>query len=176
MKTMMIRNRCALRIIPTTLLALCSSAYQASTFRKECDDVDAAAQTDPRVSPGTRRGAEKRGTPNALQEGMAAPKGVLASVSACRQGFLLTPKKNHAPDAPLHSTKLATHQLAPPRSCNHHRHLTITKEARLTGTKIGIREQGTAEQQTRWRARPPPPITVTDQMQQQEQTRPSWPG
>jgi hypothetical protein len=45
---------------------------------------------------------------------MAAPKGVTASVSAFRQGFLQTPKKNHAPDAPSHSTKLAVHQLAPP--------------------------------------------------------------
>jgi hypothetical protein len=41
---------------------------------------------------------------------------------------------------------------------------------------MGIREQGTAEQRTRGRARPPPPMAVTDRTQQQEQTRPSWPG
>jgi hypothetical protein len=108
---MMIRNRCAFRRIPTTLLALCSSAYQASTFKKECDDVDAAARTKPRVSPSTRRGAEKRGTPDALQEGMAAPMGVTASVSAFRQGFLLTPKKPR----PRHS--IALHQTRRPPAC-----------------------------------------------------------
>jgi hypothetical protein len=173
---MMIRNRCALRRIPTTLLALCSSAYQASTFKKGCDDVDAAARTKPRVSPGTRRGAEERDTPDALQEGMAAPLGVTASVPAFRQGFLLTPKKNHAPDTPSHSTKLAAHQLAPPRSCNHHRRLTVTKVVRPTETEKGIRKQGAAGQRTRGRARPPPPMAVTDRTQQQEQTRPSGPA
>jgi hypothetical protein len=86
------------------------------------------------------------------------------------------PQKNHAPEAPSHSTKLAAHQLAPPRSCNHHRRVTGTKESRPTGMKMGIREQGTAEQRTRGRARPPPPMAVTDRTQQQEQTRPSWPG
>jgi hypothetical protein len=52
----------------------------------------------------------------------------------------------------------------------------VTKVARPTGTKMGIREQGTAEQRTRGRARPPSPMAVTDRTQQQEQTRPSWPG
>jgi hypothetical protein len=64
------------------------------------------------------------------------------------------PQKNHAPDAPSHSTKFAAHQFAPPRSCNHHRCLTLTKVMRPTGMKMGIREQRTAEQRTRKRARP----------------------
>jgi hypothetical protein len=32
----------------------------SSTFKKQCDDDDAAAQTDTRVSPGMRRGVGKR--------------------------------------------------------------------------------------------------------------------
>jgi hypothetical protein len=71
-------------------------------------------RTDPRVSPGTLRGAEKRGTPDALQEGMAAPKGVTASVLACRQGFLLTPKKT------THPTLQCTPPSSPPTSSRHH--------------------------------------------------------
>jgi hypothetical protein len=160
---MMICNRYVLRRIPTMLLALRSSAYQASTFNKGCNDVDAAARTGPRFSP-YAEGRGKRGTPYALQEGMAAPVGITASVPAFRQGFLLTPKKNHVPDALSHSTKLAAHQLAPVRSCNDHRHLTVIVE-RSTGTKMGIRERGTAEQWTRGRARPPLPMAVTDRMQ-----------
>jgi hypothetical protein len=127
--------------------------------------------------PPVHGGARKKGgTPDALQEGMAAPKGVTALVSAFRQGFLLTPQKNHARNAPSHSTKLAAHQLAPPRSCNHHRRLTETEATRPTRMKKGIREQRTAEQRTRGRERPPPPMAVTDQTHQQEQTRPFWPG
>jgi hypothetical protein len=129
--------------------------------------------------PPIRGGARKKGVhTDALQEGMAAPKGVTASVSAFRQGFLdfSIPPKKPRPDAPSHSTKLAVHQLAPPRSCNHHRRLTETEVTRPTGTKKGIREHGTAEQRTRGRARPPPPMAVTDRTQQQEQTGPFWPG
>jgi hypothetical protein len=91
-------------------------------------------------------------------------------------GISPNPQEKHAPDAPSHSTKLAAHQLAPPRSCNHQRRLTMTKVSRSMGTKMGIRERGTAEQRTHGRARPPPPMAVTDRTQQQEQTRPSWPG
>jgi hypothetical protein len=58
-KTLMIRNRCALRRIPTTSLALRSAAYQSNTFKKGCVDDDAAARTDPRVSPDMRKGSGK---------------------------------------------------------------------------------------------------------------------
>jgi hypothetical protein len=108
-KTMMICNRCVLRRIPTTLLALCSSAYQASTFNKGCDDVDAAARTGPRISP-YAEGRGKRGTPYALQEGMAPPVGITASVPAFRQGFLLTPKKKK----PHPRRSIALHQTRRP--------------------------------------------------------------
>jgi hypothetical protein len=64
--------------------------------------------------PPVRGGAREKGTPDALQEGMAAPVGVTSSVPAFRQGFLPTPKNNHDPDAPSRSTKLVAQQLAPP--------------------------------------------------------------
>jgi hypothetical protein len=91
-KMMMIRNRCALRRIPTTLLSLRTAAYQATPSRR-----DATMMT---LLPGqilgfppVCGGAWERGTPGALQEGMVAPVGITASVLAIRQGFLPTPKK-----------------------------------------------------------------------------------
>ena len=40
------------------------------------------------------------------------------------------PPETTSPDAPSCSTNLATHQHTPPRSCNHHRHLTKDHVAR----------------------------------------------
>jgi hypothetical protein len=162
---MMIYNRCALRRIPTTLLALRSTAYQATPSRR-----DATTMT---LLPGLGlgfplicRGVRRRGTPGALQEGMAAPVGVTASVPAIRQGFLPTPKKPRPPTLHRAPPKLVAHQLAPPRSCNHHRRLIVNKVARPTGPRRDIQERGAARQWTHRRAQPPPPMSVTDRTQQ----------
>jgi hypothetical protein len=52
---------------------------QSNTFKKERDDNATIAWTSPRVSP-VREGGWRKGTPEALKEGMAAPAGVTASV------------------------------------------------------------------------------------------------
>jgi hypothetical protein len=52
---------------------------QSNTFKKERDDNATVARTSPRVSP-VREGGWRKGTPEALKEGMAAPAGVTASV------------------------------------------------------------------------------------------------
>jgi hypothetical protein len=80
-KTLMIRNRCALRRIPTMILALRSSAIQSNRFKKGCEDDDVAARTNPRVSPGMWEGCGKGEPRRAPQEGMAVPASVTASVS-----------------------------------------------------------------------------------------------
>jgi hypothetical protein len=162
MKTRTIRNQCALRRIPTMLLALWSTAYQASTFKKGCNDDDAAGPRVSLVHGGTRKRGYTR-CPSRRNGGTHGRHRIRAGLPT---GISPDPQKNHDPDAPSHSTKLAAHQLAPPRSCNHHCHLTVTKVARPTETKMGIRERGTAEQRTRGRTRPPLPMAVTDQTQQ----------
>jgi hypothetical protein len=172
---MMIRNRCALRKIPTTLLALCSSAYQASTFKKGCDDADAAARINLGFPP-VRGEARKKGYTRCPSRRNGGAHGRHRIDAGLPTGISPAPQKNRAPDTPSHSTKLAAHQLAPPRSCNHHRCLTVTKVVRPTETERGTRKQRAAGQRTRGRARPPPPKAVTDRTQQQEHTRPSGPA
>jgi hypothetical protein len=168
------RNRYALRRIPTTLLALRNAAYQATPSRR-----DATMMT---LLPGqilgfppVCGGAWERGIPGALQEGMAAPVGVTASVSAIRQGFLPTPKKPRPQCSnALHQTRRppthATTILQSPPPSHQDQHSEIDRNGRDS------RERGLAKQRTRRRARPPPPKAVTDRTPQQKQTRPFWPG
>jgi hypothetical protein len=113
-KTMMIRNCCALWRIPTTLLALCSSAYQARTFKKGCDNVDAAARTGPRVFPGTRRGTEKKGYTRCPSRRSGGAHGRHRIGAGLPTGISADPQKNYALDTPSYSTKLTAHRLAPP--------------------------------------------------------------
>jgi hypothetical protein len=107
----MIRNRCALRKIPTTSLALRSAAYQGSTFKKGCDDDDAAARTSLGFPPVCGREVG-RGNPDAPQEGMVAPASVTASVSAVDKEFS-RPPKSHGPG---HSVMLRQPRRPPTRA------------------------------------------------------------
>jgi hypothetical protein len=111
----------------------------SNTFKKGCIDGDAAAHTSPRVSSGTRRGAGKWYTqcPSRRNGGARGRRRVGAGLPT---RISPDPQKNHDPNAPSRSTKLVAHQLAPPRSCNHLRHLTVTKVAKSTGMKRGNRE------------------------------------
>jgi hypothetical protein len=133
----------------------------SNTFKKGCDDDDAAARSEPRVSPGTRKDRENRASPDALQEGRVAPAGVTASVSAEPTGISPDPR-SPALDAPSCSTTLAAHHLTPPRPCKHHRRLTVTNELGTSGTRRAIREREAARQQPRRREPPPPPPADTD--------------
>jgi hypothetical protein len=120
----------------------------SNTFKKEYNDDDVVARTSPRVSPGTRRGW-KRGTPEALQEGMVAPAGVTASVLNKPTGISPDPQKITTSDDPECSAQLAAHKHAPPRSWCHPRRLTVVTNTRPRERKMGQQEQG---QQHRSRA------------------------
>ena len=123
-KTIKTRNRCARRRISTTRLALRTAAYQATPSGRNA--------TMPTLLPGlvlgfppVHGGACGRGKPGALQEGSVAPAGVTASVPAKPTGISPVRHTSTSPAAPSHSTNLAAHQHAPPRSWNHHRRLTM---------------------------------------------------
>ena len=143
-KTMVTRNRCARRRISTTLLALWTAAYQATPSGRNA--------TIPTLLPGlvlgfppVHGGACGRGKPGALQEGSVAPAGVTASVPAKPTGISPVRHTSTSPAAPSHSTNLAAHQHAPPRSLDHHRRLTMEREARPTDLRGDSREQGAAK-------------------------------
>ena len=115
----------------------------------------------PRVSPGTRRG-ERKGSPDALQEGPAAPSGATASVSAKPTGI--------SPDPILHLRHSgARHQT------DHHPVNTDTKHPTLShhGTVKHClhneeEEPGLRQQHHRHTGGPhldPPSMTVADRTQ-----------
>jgi hypothetical protein len=171
---MMIRNRYALWRLPTTLLALRNAAYQATPLRRDAT-MTTLLPGQILGFPPVCGGAWERGTPGALQEGMAAPEGVTASVSAIRQGILPTPKKPRPQCSnALHQTRRppthATTILQSPPPSHHDQHSEIDRNGRDS------RERGLVEQRTRRRARPPPPKVVTDRTPKQKQTRPSGPA
>ena len=95
--------------------------------------------------PTVHGGACGRGKPGALQEGPMAPAGVTASVPAKPTGISPVRHTSTSPAAPSHSTNLAAHQHAPPRSLDHHRRLTMEREARPTDLRGDNREQGAAK-------------------------------
>ena len=115
----------------------------SSTFRKEHDDDDAAARTGPRVSPDTRRGVGKGKTrrPSGRNDGAHGRHRVGAGKPARISPIRQTPT---TPNGPTRSTRQATHERAPPRTCHHHRRLTVVIEARPTRTRGSSRERGTA--------------------------------
>jgi hypothetical protein len=127
----MIRHRCALRRIPTTNLALRSATYQSNTFKKGCDDDDAAARTNPRVSPGMREGCGEGGTQRPPRRNGGARRRHRVGVGT-PTGISPNPQRTTTPDAPSRSAHLTTHQLAPPRSWSHYRRLTMVKQRRPT--------------------------------------------
>jgi hypothetical protein len=167
----MIRHRCALRRIPTTNLALRSAAYQSNTFKKGCDDDDAAARTNPRVSPGMREGCGEGGTQRPPRRNGGARRRHRVGVGN-PTGISPNPQRTTTPDTPSRSAHLTTHHLAPPRSWSHYRRLTVVKQRRSTETRRDNQGQEAAEQRQRGRAQPPPPPAVTDRTWLQEQTRP----
>jgi hypothetical protein len=59
-RTKTTRNRCALRRIPPHSKHTPKRRISSNTFNKENDDNAAAARTNPRVSPDTRKGLGKR--------------------------------------------------------------------------------------------------------------------
>ena len=88
-----------------------SCRVPSTTFKKECDDDDAAARTNPRISPGTRRVEGGRGSPDALQEGWRRPQ---ASPRWCRQDLTwISPDPSHPPPR----TNLRLHHTCRPPTC-----------------------------------------------------------
>lgn len=144
METMMTGNRCALRRISTTLLALRTAAYEATPSGRNTTMTTLLPGLVLGFPP-VRGGARGRGIPDALQEGTAAPTGVTASVPAKPTGISPVRQTPTPPADPSRSTKLAAHQHAPPRSWNHHRRLTMVSVARPTGPRGNSRERGSAE-------------------------------
>jgi hypothetical protein len=121
--------------------------------------------------PVCRRGVG-RGNPGALQERMAAPAGVTASVLDIRNDFS-QPPKNHDPvrsitlRQPHHPTARATTVLGS-RPPSHRGEATmIHKNVETTRAK-----QRLDNDHAGGRAQPPLPPVVTDRTQLQEQTRP----
>jgi hypothetical protein len=125
-KTLMIRNRCTLRKIPTTSLALRSAAYQSNTFKKGCDDDDAASRTNPRVSSVCGRGVG-RGNPDALQERNDGARGRHIIGVGHPTRISPNPQRTTTPDAPSRYANITTHQVAPPWSWSHYRCLIVAK-------------------------------------------------
>jgi hypothetical protein len=68
----------------------------SNTFKKECDDSAAAARTSSRVS-SVHKGGGEGGTPEALQDGIAAPAGITASVPEKKTWISPDTQKNHHP-------------------------------------------------------------------------------
>ena len=88
-----------------------SCRVPSTTFKKECDDDDAAARTNPRISPGTRRVEGGRGSPDALQEGWRRPQ---ASPRWCRQDpTWISPDLSRPPPR----TNLRLHHTRRPPTC-----------------------------------------------------------
>ncbi|XP_044358760.1 translation initiation factor IF-2 [Triticum aestivum] len=95
----------------------------------------------PRVSPGTRRG-ERKGRPDALQEGPAAPTGVAASVSDRPTGVSPDPNLHLGCSRACHQTD---HHLAPP--CSRSLHAVSPRHHGVRSAQQGI-EAGTRGRST----------------------------
>ena len=128
----------------------------SNTFMKGCDDDAAAARSGPRVSPGTRKGGGEE-VPDALQEGMATPTGVTASVPDGADRGFAHPQKTTTPDGPKRSTQSTANQHAPPRKRHQLCHLTVDIGARPRGTSKRTVVTGVVASQPRGRELPPPP-------------------
>ncbi|KAM3371491.1 hypothetical protein ACQJBY_018737 [Aegilops geniculata] len=124
----------------------------------------------PRVSPGTRRG-ERKGSPDALQEGPAAPSGATASVSAKPTKISPDPSLYLRHFGARHQTD---HHPAPTRTRSFPRCLT-TAPRRWSAQRR--REAGTraTTPSAYGRAPPPPSMTVADRTPWQEPTGPVAP-
>nr|XP_020199979.1 atherin-like [Aegilops tauschii subsp. strangulata] len=123
-----------------------------------------------RVSPGTRRG-ERKGSPDALQEGPVAPSGATASVSAKPTGI--------SPDPILHlrhsgSRHQTDHHPAATRTRSFPRCLT-TAPRRWTAQRRRGAGTRAAAPSAYGRAPPPPSMTVADRTAKQEPTGPVAP-
>ena len=142
-KTMITQNRCAHRRCTTSLQAPRTSAYQAAPSGRNTTTTTLLPGQVLGFPP-VRGGAWGRGRSDALQEGRMAPMGVTAKparISPIRQ----TPT---TPNGPTRTTRQATHERAPPRTCHHHRRLTVVIEARPTRARGSIRERRTAARAT----------------------------
>jgi hypothetical protein len=149
----------------------------SSTFTKGCDDDDdAATGTDPRVSPGKRRG--KGGGPHSMpfRKEEWHPRTSPRWRRPNRQRFLLMILTTPPPDAPLLSTTLFIHHHTPRRPCRHQCHLTVAIGTRRRGTRRTSQKQDATCQQPRWKGPPPPLPANTDRTHRPEQTRPTRPG
>jgi hypothetical protein len=124
---LMIRSRCSLWKISTMSLALRSAAYQSNTFKKRCDDDDAAVRINPRVSLDMRKGSGKGKPRRPSRRNGGANKHYRVNVGHLTRIFPV-PQRTMAPNTPSRSASLAAHQLAPPGSCNHHRLLTVAHD------------------------------------------------
>ena len=89
-----------------------------TTFKKECNDDDAAARTSPRISPGTRRveGGEVHPTP--FKKDGGAHRRHRIGAGKTRHGFLPTSRAHH-PGPTFGSTTPTAHQHAPTITNNH---------------------------------------------------------
>ena len=132
-----------------------SCRVPSTTFKKECDDDDAAARTNPRISPGTRRVEGGEGHPTPFKKDGGARRRHRVGAGKTRHGFLPTSRAHH-PGPTFGSTTPAAHQHAPAQSRGHRRRLTTANEARPAGSKRDTRRQGPAAPQPRGREQPPP--------------------
>ena len=131
-----------------------SCRVPSTTFKKECDNVDAAVRMNPRISPGTRRAEGERVTRRPSRR-MVAPAGVTALVPARPDMDFsrpLAPTTQDQPSAPPHPPPTNMRQ----QSRGHRRRLTTANEARPAGSKQDTRRQGPAAPQPRGREQPPP--------------------
>ena len=91
----------------------------SNTFRKDCDDDDAAARTNPRISPGTRREAGERYSRRPSRR-LMAPAGVTASVPG-------GPERDFAlPLIPTTQDQPAAPPRQPPTNLRYHSHEDTT--------------------------------------------------
>ena len=111
----------------------------------------------PRVSPGTRRG-ERKGSPDALQEGPAAPSGATASVSAKPTGISPDPILHLRHSGARHQTD---HHPAPTRTRSFPRCLTTAPRRWSAQRRRGAGTRAAAPS-AYGRAPPPPSTTVAD--------------
>ena len=123
-----------------------------------------------RVSPGTRRG-ERKGSPDALQEGPVAPSGATASVSAKPTGISPNPSLYLRHFGARHQTD---HHPAPTRTRSFPHCLTTAPRRWSAQRRRGAGTRATAPS-AYGRAPPPPSTTVADRTPWQEPTGPVAP-
>ena len=124
----------------------------------------------PRVSPGTRRG-ERKGSPDALQEGPAAPSGATASVSAKPTEISPDPSLYLRHSGARHQTD---HHPAPTRTRSFPRCLTTAPRRWSAQRRRGAGTRAAAPS-AYGRAPPPPSMTIADPTPKQEPTGPVAP-